>query len=305
MALSTELTTTEPPGDADFALHIEFKKGEGKPQRVFQAADRMIRALQDLDTTLCLSVDTQIESVMVLEEIEVGSLKIWLKNMLERTDDQIMKDLDWRKAVGKYLVDAKYAYLSWVNKVAPDKTLSDVSKEIRDIAAETDVRHLPDYAPPSIQELAENVNGIEEAKAYLIPGDLIAYVPIHKEPVDFNLDVHWKPEELADLSVKERVVHKEMKMKLIVKKPDYLGTSKWEFRHGKKAVTAKITDVDWLMDFQRRGIDVRPGDALQCLVTVEHLYGHDNELISEAITVTDVEDVLEDKARQLDFEKDM
>jgi hypothetical protein len=45
---------------ADFALVIEFIKGEGSPQRIFQAADAMIRALQKLDRVLCMAVDSQL-----------------------------------------------------------------------------------------------------------------------------------------------------------------------------------------------------------------------------------------------------
>src|SRR3970040_183395 len=98
------LTTREPPPPerADFAIYIDFKRGEGSPQRVFQAADAMIRAMQSLDHVLCNAIDGTIEPVMVLEEIETGSLKIWLANKLTAVDDQALKDLDWKPAIGKY-----------------------------------------------------------------------------------------------------------------------------------------------------------------------------------------------------------
>ena len=64
----------------------------------------MIRALQGLDATLVGAIDTKIEPVMVLEEIESGSLIIWLRNILTAADDEALKKLDWKPAVGKYLV---------------------------------------------------------------------------------------------------------------------------------------------------------------------------------------------------------
>ena len=51
-------------------------------------------------------------------------------------------------------------------------------------------------------------------------------------------------------------------------------------------ISARIEDTNWLRSFQAREIDVRPGDALRCLATVEHSYGFDNELISENVTIT-------------------
>jgi hypothetical protein len=55
-----------------------------------------------------------------------------------------------------------------------------------------------------------------------------------------------------------------------------MGTTAWE--------ASKIEDATWLKRFQGREIDVRPGDALKCEVRIEHLYGHDNELLSERYT---------------------
>lgn len=81
-------------------------------------------------------------------------------------------------------------------------------------------------------------------------------------------------------------------MVLPVKKPDYLGDSRWQLRYGKRNIEARILDEDWLRRFQRREIDVRPGDALHCLVETEVRYGHDNELLTESFTVARVIAVL-------------
>jgi hypothetical protein len=90
-------------------------------------------------------------------------------------------------------------------------------------------------------------------------------------------------------------------MILAVKKPDYLGDSRWDLRHGKRPISAKIEDVEWLRRFQNRQVDVRPGDALRCEVKIEHLYGHDNELLTERYTIVRVNEVLIDTYRQGSF----
>jgi hypothetical protein len=269
---------------------------------VFQAADAMIRALQHLDQVLCGAIDNKIEPMLLLEEIEAGSLKIWLKNALTALDDDALKKLDWRPAVGKYLVRAKYAYINWMNKGGSGPAnLADLGREIRAIAAETDVKHLPDYAPPSIQDLAETTKQIENAKSFLSEGDSISYQATGEAPAQFDLSVHWSTEELTDASVRETTKFSDMPMILIVRRPDYLGTAQWAFRLGRKSVSAKIEDQEWLKAFQARRIDVRPGDALRCLVTVEHRYGHDSELIDEKMTVTKVQGVVENQASQDDL----
>jgi hypothetical protein len=259
----------------------------------------MIRALQGLDQTLCASVDPHIEAMMVLEDIEAGSIKIWLANVLTRVDDDALKDLDWKHAVGKYLVRAKYAVIRWSNKEGPDGGLLGLAREIRTIASETDVRHIPDYAPPSIQELAVTTRSIDDAKSVLLPSDQMSFITPDETAVDFNLAMRWSPEELSDLTIKETTKFAKMPMTLIIKRPDYLGQSRWDFRFGRKSISAKIEDTRWLMGFQTRKVDVRPGDALRCLVTIEHKYGFDNELIAEDYIITEVQAVLENQVNQL------
>lgn len=300
MARSTvNLSTKKPddPGNADFALYIDFARGKGDPGRVFRAADKAIRAFSQLDRAFCTSIDSKIETVMVLEDIEAGSLKIWLQNILNSTDDQALKDLDWRPAVGKYLVRAKYAFLRWANKDS-DGSLTELGKEIRQIAQETDVRHLPDYAPPSAPELIAATSILDDARGTLIDGDSMKYIAEGETDLDFDLSVRWDLDELESFSVKETTLLENIPMNLIVKKPDYLGTSKWDLRWGKKPIAAKIEHSEWLTRFQNRQIDIRPGDALKCIVSIEHRYGFDNELIGEYYTISEVQEVLENSVAE-------
>ena len=305
--MATNLTTRKPkiPTDADFAIYIDFKKDVGKPQRIFQAADALIRALQKVDKSLCNTIDSKISPIMMLEEIEAGSLRIWLKNQLEVADDQALKELNWKPIVGSYLVKAKYAIINWCNKGELNEnkeSLLELSNEIKQIAQETDVRHLPDYKAPNIAELADSIKDISESKNFLDKQDKLQYISGNgKDSLEFDLSIDWTPEKFEDFLTKEIVEFPEAPMILAIKKPDYLGLSAWELRHGKKKILAKIEDDQWLKDFQDRKKDVRPGDALRCRVKQKFYYGYDNELIAEKYTITKIEEVLENKYKQTDL----
>lgn len=285
------------PEDADFAIVVDFKKGEESPTRVFTAATELIRSFEGLDRVLTKSVDSSITPVMVLEDVEIGSLKIWLKNVLRSTDDQALKDLDWRPAVGKYLVRAKYVALRWIDQDDAPRSLQDFRREIRDLASETDVRRLPDYAPPDPNGLIEAAKQLQEAKKLLGPNDRIFFEGSEGR-VELDLTVDIDPEQLAELATKETIKLPPSEMILAVKKPDYLGSSKWDLRHGKRSISVRMDDENFLSDFQGRKKDVRPGDALRCKVIVEMRYGYDNELISETYSVVEVVEVLEDRNDQ-------
>jgi hypothetical protein len=280
-----------PPSGAAFALVIDFQKNSPNPQRVFQAAQAMIGAMQSLDRTLCAAVDSKIEPIMMLEDIEAGSIKAWLGNQLSRIEDEGLKTLDWKPLVGKYLVRAKYAVIRWSNNPVEGADIIGLSRELKKIAAETDIRHVPDYAPPSIRDLSSGIQQIDSAKSFLSSSDKMCLTSEDEGQVDFDLEVKWDEKQLSDLTIRETTKFEKLPLTLIVKKPDYLGKSKWDFRFGKKSISAKIEDCEWLTKFQNRVVDVRPGDALKCLATLEYRYGYDNELIDEEYTVTIVESV--------------
>lgn len=291
------LTDKEPPiPSADFAFYIDFKKGEGSPSRVFAATHDFIQACERIDRELVASIDSSIETVLVLEDIEAGSIKTWFRNMLVSTDDQALKDLDWKPAVGKYVVRAKYMILRWIDDEGP-KSLPDLRKDIQKLAEETDVRHLPAYSPPSSTALVRAASDFQGIKDKLQTTDRALMITPDGD-AEFNLSIRLNIDEIEDLAVSRTLDFPPAPMILAVKKPDYLGASKWEFRHGSRNITAKIEDQGWLLRFQGREVDVRPGDALRCIVQITNKYGHDNELLSEQFVITQVEEVLTNQLNQ-------
>lgn len=291
------------PPKADFAIVIDFARNEARPQRIFQAADALISAFQAFDRTLVRSIDSNIEPIMILEYVEAGSLKIWLRNVLKVSDEQAIKKLDWKPQVGKYLVRAKYVLLDFVNhriEVDDTRRLVQLRQDLNRLAEETDVRHLPDYAPVSASDLITSVTSISDAKSHLSRNDGLRLTSDEGEK-SFDMEIEWAPEAMKGLFVKETIKQPPFEMILLVKKPDYIGNSKWEFRHGRTRLFAKIDHDDWLKKFQARQVDVRPGDSLRCRVEQEIQYGYDNEVIGEIFAVIQIVDVLENRMQQLDL----
>jgi hypothetical protein len=162
------------PPKADFAIFIDFSKETERPERIFQAAEQMIRAFQRLDRALAGAIDTAIEPVLVLEDIEAGSLKIWLRDKLLHVEDQALYELDWKPLVGKYLLAAKYAFIEWVNDDEERRrpgSLAALRRRFFELASQTDVRKIPTYSPPSATELLGSAEDMGKAISVLTPQD--------------------------------------------------------------------------------------------------------------------------------------
>lgn len=291
MATLTLSDKEPPPPKADFGFEIDFQRGVGPASRVFAATHDFIKACEALDDELVQSIDSSIETILVLEDIQSGSIKTWLRNSLAATEDDALKQLDWKPLVGKYLVRAKYAVIRWIDDESTPRSLPELRREIQQIAAETDVRHLPDYSAPSPTALVAAIRNFQAVKERLVPGDRATLLTSDGN-IDFNLSVSLPIEDIEALAVARTIEVPPAEMILPVKKPDYLGESKWELRHGRRNISATIEDMDWLRQFQNRQVDVRPGDALRCTVRMEYLYGFDNELLTERYTVLAVIEVM-------------
>lgn len=293
------IATGEPePPEADFAFYIDFKRGTGSASRVFEATQQFIKACERFDRALAASIDTNIKTVMVLEDIESGSLKTWLRSVLETTDDQALKDLDWKQIVGQYLVKAKYLVLKWIDKDRKPEDIVTLSEDIQKLAEETGVRHLVDYPQVNPASLIDAITDFDEVKDHLVEGDEAAMIVPEGEPAEFDITFRVDIEEIQQLAVREVQKHSVPSMVLVVRKPDYLGSSMWDFRHGRRPLSARIEDEAWLQGFQARRIEVRPGDALRCKARIEMAYGHDNELIAERHFIEEVHEVLENRYSQ-------
>jgi len=282
------------PLKADYCIEIQFEKGSKDPSRIFRTMHEMIETFHEFDRSLVRAIDSNIEPILILEDIESGSIKSWLSNILEAIDDDALKNLDWKPAVGKYLVKAKYISIDFLNgktKISSASEIGQLEDKIYEIAKETDVKWLPIYEKIPTIKLLHSLERISSSLSHLQKNDSASYLISDNEKVNFNLDFSLVPESIEDLVIKDKILS-NAEMILKVKKPDYLGESKWDFRHGGRSLPAKIVHREWLSGFQNREVDIRPGDSIRAKVEIIDKYDFDGELIGTDYNILDVIEVI-------------
>lgn len=283
------------PAKADYCIEIQFEKGSRDPARVFRTMQEMIETFHEFDRSLVKAIDSSIEPVLILEDIESGSIRSWLSNILEAVDDDALKNIDWKPAVGKYLVKAKYFAVDFLNGKTQISNASEVRQledKIHEIAKETDVKWLPVYEKIPPKRLLHSLERISSSLSHLQKNDNASYLISDDEKVNFNLEFSLVPESIDDLLTKDKIAS-QAEMILKVKKPDYLGESKWDFRHGGRSFPAKIIHREWLESFQDREVDIRPGDSIRAKVEIINKYDFDGELISTDYSILQIFEVIQ------------
>jgi hypothetical protein len=82
---------------AAFAITVDFVRGKGDPSRPFRTMIDLMEALARFDKDLVRSIDVSIEPVLLLEDVEAGSIKSWFISVLRSSDDTALRSGDWKR----------------------------------------------------------------------------------------------------------------------------------------------------------------------------------------------------------------
>jgi hypothetical protein len=284
-----------PPADADFSFRIVFEKSGGDPRRIFDAASELIDGFEELDSAMTGIVDATIQPLMVLEDIEAGSIRVWLSSLLKKIDDQELREGEIKRAIGPALVEAKYAAIAWLDKEQEQAKgqVDELRATLRDLAVASDVRPLGDY--PQIQQvkLIAALDTIQDAKRLLGPKDKLLLEAPHKETYEANLAQTWDPSEAIPVEKTTTEQHSEGEIILTIRKPDMTGQSKWQFTRGRYPVSAHVADQEWLDRFHSRRVPgLQSGDAMRCKVKFTYVFDDKGTMVEERIEITKVIEII-------------
>lgn len=295
ISYSSELRGDEPVT----VIQLDYPPATSDPARVFRAMALLIDAFQQTDRDLASAVSVSIEPVILLERVEAGSIRAKLVTLLREVNDDSLLNLDWRPLVGQYLVRAKHSALRWLERnpqiTARAQVLELQQELMRDVpAVEQNQLLLPAPIPPS--QLLEDVRALADAMAELGPEDSVTY-EAGGETTEVVAPRELTSEQIETL-LTEDVAVQEGEMILLVKKADFLGNSKWEFRLDDRIIEAKVLDEAWLGRFHAGKVSLRPGDALRAQVRAEAHRGFEGNVVSTKYFVLLVRGVVHDDQMQ-------
>lgn len=270
-------------------IRIEFERGVGDPSRVFHAMAGLIEATQLLDSHLALSIGASVRTSLVLQDVEAASLKAKLRTVIEEIPDEALKAGDAKKIIGHFLLKAKHKVLDWCSErdnIRDREEIKQLEGELHVLAEQSDIKLLPAYAPVETTTLLSDINALKVALEPLESHDKATF----KSPAgasDYNPALTVSEDVVRELITRETIESKGERI-LKVKKPDYLGNSKWGFKYGAHMIEAKVLDVGWLVRFQNSLEPVLPGDSLRVVLREAVWYGYDNEIVHTDYEVLEV-----------------
>jgi hypothetical protein len=276
-----------------FELYLDFRPSTGDPSRAFHALGDVIDALHDLDLDLARIISPHYQPVLVLDKVDGGSIRATISDIVRDIPDDALKEANIRRVIGHFLLKAKYVVLKWCDETKKIESIDQVrqlERELVAIAEETDAKMVPAYSPIETHRLLGHINSIQMALKRLDDEDLIEYRS-RFGIARFNGTLAISSEIIREVLTRE-VISKELDGVVKVKKPDYLGNSKWGFRFQGHTIEAKVRDSEWLFRFQNKLEPVQPGDSLKVKLKQDISYGYEGEIVHISYEVLRVAEVI-------------
>lgn len=278
----------------EFSIHIQYDRMDKSPERIFMGIAGIIESFKGIDNELVRCIDSDIESVLLLEDVESGSILLRLKNVVENIPDDALKSGDYKRLVGEYLCRAKYKILEFISRhdtISTEQEARDLESEIKDLAESTEVNALGCYSCPTRHSFMDALYNMSIAMNNFHERDSVSMELGKDSRVLVNKDFSLTKEQILDLC-KGDTLENDMEILLQVRRPDFLGNMQWEFRHGENKIVAKIKDHEWMERFRSHQFNVSPGDSLKVKMHSVLTYGKSSELLDEKNTITEVLDVV-------------
>ena len=277
----------------EFSVYIDFKKSEGDPSRIFRTMASLIETFEAIDKELIDILGAEAKVELVLDDIEAGSLRAWLRSVLIALPDEAIKELEVKKLIGHFLLKAKYRLVVWLGnnpEITSIEQVKVLEGELITLAEETNIKQIPAYNSLNTRFLLSQINLIKQAVNQLDEDDTVQYESIAGTailPKNIVID-----EDLIREILTRETISSEGERLVMIKKPDFLGKSKWGFKYNGHSIEAKIEDEEWLENFQNNGTILQPGDSLRVLMHEQVSYGYESEIVHIQYTINEVMEVL-------------
>lgn len=266
--------------EGEIALIIEYVSGESEAIAVLQGAMRLIESLDALDHCLLSSINTSLEPVSILNDVQHSSLKILLARALKKIPDELVSNLDWKKWVGGLLVKGKYKLLKHIDSDAPviNQVLIELEPEYKSAPM------LVGYQPPRLVDVQDALGNVSRARSAL--GN--CPVTIQTEFGDVVIPNTSMPVIDGELLESSESLSNKGREYLKVKSPDMLGNSQWTVVRGGRSIKIDMLHAAWLENYHQGKIFILPGDSLDCSFEETIFYDGERNEIGRKLSVIEV-----------------
>jgi hypothetical protein len=278
--------------NVSFAIKIDFNKDTESPSLILSTLSELVDIFQRLDRALIKTIPVDLEPIVLLEDLEYSSIKLWLKNIFKKSSDSELIEYDPNK-ISNYLNESRFAIVNFAERTTTitNNSFDKVQEEIYESLSRINpTQEMPIYTEIPKKEIISTLQGFQKSIQPLNSEDKVTFMTDSGKVASLRTSFDFSPENLEDVLTSEIIENTNIEI-LKIKKPDYLGSSQWEFM-GERVFLAKISDMEWIQRFHSRDFSLGPGDGIKAEVKTIVKYDWDNNVIASKREITKVIEVI-------------
>lgn len=251
--------------EGEIGLVIDYAPGQSRALDVLSGAMALIASLDALDGALLSSIDTELEPVSILNDVQHSSMKMLLARVLKKVPDEHLGSLEWKKWLGGLLVKGKHSLLKNLGADAPL-----IEAKLREL--EPLYKAAPGligYEAPKVKSIQGALRGVARARATLDGHTVVVQTELG-DVVLGDAQADAEPQSSAEVVT---VLTNRGREYLKVRYPDMLGHAQWTVMRNGRSARVEVLHEAWLAAFHAREFSILPGDSLDC--SYEESVGYD------------------------------
>lgn len=277
--------------EGEISLVIEYQQGKSEALGVLAGAMRLIEAIDALDHCLLSSIDSGLQPVSILNDVQHSSLKVLLARALRKVPDEHIASMDWKKWLGALLVKGKHRLLQNIDADAPElrRVLSELEPDYKAAPG-----GLVGYTPPTVAQVREALDGVTLARASL-PGQRVT---VQTELGDIELAETPSPAPGALTDGQQQTLTNSGIEFFKVKAPDMLGFAQWVVLRNNRSTRVDMLHQGWLDAYHARQHSILPGDSLKCRFEEAVVYDALGNELDRKLSIIEVLEVITPPVQQ-------
>jgi hypothetical protein len=281
----------------DYEIKLDFIPGDNNPENLFIAFVNAIKYFKKIDKMLARTIANDYDISSSLIEVKSGSLRGFFRAKVEikETDLHVQdQDDDLENRIKNYLHNSRKKITQGLFDFEKDndKSINQIIEEVKKVAGDTCISKEPFFAPPSKNEIIPIINAAQDTGESLDDKTSLFYSAENEAAIELPRKIKMDETLLGE---SRKTLPNMQRLILKIKKPDYLGDSKWEMKHGNNKLICKIEDDIWIEKFKSKKVFAFPGDSLDCNVRILNEYDSKSNLIKSEYFIVEVSNVIQGK----------
>lgn len=256
-----------------YCIKFEYEKEKEAKDFFYKVSDFLL-CLDKLNNTLLSPFGVEIDLQTEIEYLEFGSLKSWLKDTIEKIDDEHIKRYckNPKEAFADLLIQTKHLALKFLGDKKEDEFLANYKKEIQSTPLGSYGYQIKE------RQLLEALSNLSKSSVTLISPPIILF-----EGREYVIREFYEHKTLENTTLQTSTT----KGIFTIKKPDLAGNSQWEIISD-KVIKVKVEDREFLAKLKNREILIGYGERVEATITTKTF------LDKESLEVLESEYILQD-----------